>query len=119
MRLLPPRAHACLDFLSWWMFAAAPLCFAADTPDSAAIASRATGLLGFLVCICTRYPLGLIPLISFRTHGRLELASVPVLIAMPWLAGFASSAGARDFFVASGAALLLLWAVTDYDAAGD
>ncbi len=115
LHTLSARDHACFDLASRCSFAAAPLLFAESTPARATVASHVAGLLGCFVSICTRYPLGLFPLLSFRAHGRLELASVPVLIAAPWLLDFAGSAGARDYFVASGLGLLALWLATDYD----
>ena len=116
MKVIPPHLHALLDFLSWWVFVLAPRNFEAGAPPAAALGCYATALLGFVVCMCTRYPLGVVPLISFRTHGKLELAYVPVLLLWTWLMGFAHLDTARGFFVATGVALALLYWATDYDA---
>ena len=116
MKVIPPHVHALIDFVSWFVFLLAPHNFAADTPPAAAIGCYATALLGFAMCMCTRYPLGVVPLLSFRDHGKLELAYVPALLLWPWLAGFAGFETARGFFVATGVALALLYWATDYDA---
>jgi hypothetical protein len=99
------------------VFLLAPRHFEAGAPDSAALGCYMTALAAFLVCMCTRYPLGVVPLISFRTHGRLELAYVPLLLLWPWIAGFGQFEVARGFFVATGLALLLLYLGTDYEVA--
>lgn len=116
MKVIPPHLHALLDFLSWWVFLLAPRNFEAGAPPAAAVGCYATALLGFAVCMLTRYPLGVLPLISFRTHGKLELAYVPVLLLWPFVGGFAGYETACGFFLATGIALALLCAATDYDA---
>jgi hypothetical protein len=116
MKLISPQLHALLDFVSWFVFLLAPSHFEVGAPGSATLGCYLTAIAGFLVCMVTRYPLGVVPLISFRTHGRLELAYVPLLLIWPWLAGFAHLEVARGFFIATGIALLLLWMATDYEA---
>lgn len=118
MKVLSPRAHALLDFVSWWVFLLAPRRFHGETPAVADLACYLFALGGFAVCMCTRYPLGVLPLISFQTHGKIERLCVPVLILLPWLGGFSDVPGARAFFVMMGLALALLCWATDYDAAG-
>lgn len=117
MKFVSPQMHALLDFLSWWVFLLAPRHFDPGAPATASVGCYVTAFLGFAVCMLTRYPLGLMPVMSFRTHGRLELAYVPLMLAWPWIAGFAEYEVARGFFIATGLALLLLCIATDYDAA--
>ncbi len=116
MKLLSPALRALLDVVSWVVLLLAPRHFDASTSGSAATSTYALVGLSVVVCLCTRYPLGLVPLISLRTRGRLEPAAVPVILLWPWLAGFGHEEVARGFYIATGLALLMLWAGTDHDA---
>jgi hypothetical protein len=50
-------------------------------------------------------------------HGAVELVLSPLLIAMPWLAGFNYDSSSRIFFILAGLALFFVWLITDYKAA--
>jgi hypothetical protein len=63
--------------------------------------------------------LGLVGLIPFTIHGASEFLISFVLIAMPWVAGFAAEAPARNFFVGSGILIFVVWLTTDYKAAAE
>jgi hypothetical protein len=65
----------------------------------------------------TAFPLGLVGLIPFTIHAASEFLISFVLIALPWVAGFAAEAPARNFFVGSGILIFVVWLTTDYKAA--
>ncbi|MFC4425015.1 hypothetical protein [Deinococcus navajonensis] len=73
-------------------------------------------LLILLAVTTTRTPLGVVRLVPFRWHGRLELASVGVQLALPWLAGFAAERRARQFFLGFAVYNFLVWRATDWSA---
>ncbi len=75
------------------------------------------GLIALAVTT-TRTPLGVVRLVPFSWHGRLELASVGVQLALPWAAGFARDRRARTFFLGFATYNFLVWRATDW-AAGE
>lgn len=117
LRLLTPFAHGALDYLVVGAFAMAPALFAEGTPRAAVLACYGIAVAQWLLSTVTRYPFGIRGVIPFPAHGAVELVLAPLLVALPWIAGFAHAPLARNFFIASGAALLVVWLTTDYRAA--
>jgi hypothetical protein len=115
MKLLTPRAHGFLDYLVDVAFLSAPFIF--DYRGTPATIGWGLAAIHFVMTILTAFPLGIIKVIPFTVHGAIELLAALGLIAMPWVARFSHVEVARNFFVASGIAVLIVWAVTDYNAA--
>jgi hypothetical protein len=65
----------------------------------------------------TDQPLALSRLVPFRTHGTMELSSMPLFLALPWLTGATKNPTARNYFLALGALLFTVYNLTDWDAA--
>lgn len=55
-------------------------------------------------------------MIPFPVHGGLEALMAPLLVAAPWLVGFARVGSARTFYIAAGITLAAVWLLTDYKA---
>ena len=68
----------------------------------------------FALTILTRFPLGVLKYIGFPIHGAIEFVVGLLLIVLPWIASFARGVLSRNFFVAIGALILLIWFLTDY-----
>ncbi len=117
MKLLSPKIHGYIDYLTCAVFALAPAMFMIEGVPRAVMGCYviAGGLL--LVSLMTRYPLGVVRVVPFPVHGALELIGAPVIVAYPWLAGFAHIDMARNFYIIAGVAVFLLWLITDYRAA--
>jgi hypothetical protein len=117
MRWLSPKTHGILDYVASAVFVTAPILFMIDEHTSAVFGCYLIAAVLLMTSLLTRYPLGAVKLIPFRLHGTLEFVAAPLIIAYPWIAGFSEVPAARSFFVGSGAALFVLWAITDYRAA--
>ena len=52
--------------------------------------------------------------VRLHVHAAVELLLAILLILMPWIAGFAGGTLSRNFYVAVGVLLILLWALTDF-----
>jgi hypothetical protein len=115
MKFLSPKIHGFLDFaVILLLFIAPPLL---GFPGVAASVSYILGAAYLALVLLTAYPLGLAKLIPFTVHGTIELVLSPLLVAMPWLAGFSEYNAAQYFYVIGGIALFFVWLTTDYKAA--
>ncbi len=59
---------------------------------------------------------GVEPVLSLRTHGWIEAASLPPFLAVPFLTGAAFEPADRAFWIGPGAALATVCALTDWQA---
>lgn len=115
MKVLNSKVHGVIDYLVDLVFVFAPSVFGLS-PFVATICYTVAGV-HFLTSVCTQYELGLFKLIPFPLHGGIELVASIGLIFSPWILGFTAELDARDFFVASGAVIFLVWCLTDYRSA--
>jgi hypothetical protein len=115
MKLLTPKAHGFLDYLVDLAFVSAP--FVLDYRGIPAVIGWTLAGVHFVMTIMTAFPMGVVKVIPFTVHGAIELLAALALIAIPFLAGFSSVAAPRNFFIVSGLAILVVWAITDYKAA--
>lgn len=113
-KILNPRAHAVADYAVAGAFLV-----------GAAVLwrRRRRAAVGCLVCagttaatsLITDYPGGAWPLISFRTHGRIEAGLAGATAALPRVLGFSGKEESK-LFGAAALASTILTAATDYDA---
>jgi hypothetical protein len=112
MSILSPRVHGCVDYLAVIGFAAAPSVFALEaTPATLAYTLSGVHLV---LTLATDFPLGLVRAIPFPLHGLIEFAVAVVLLALPWVFGFAADEHARVFCIGASASVLAVFLLTDY-----
>ncbi|MBB6097198.1 hypothetical protein HNR42_000612 [Deinobacterium chartae] len=113
-KLLARRGHALVDCCAVLGLALAVPAARLEGPGRcAALAFVPAIALGI---VTTRTPLGLLPRVPFRWHGRVEIASIAAQVALPWLAGFADRPRERNFLLGLAAVNLLTWLATDWTA---
>jgi hypothetical protein len=67
-----------------------------------------------ILTLVTRFPLGAVKVLGFPLHGGIELIVGLLLVVLPWLASFSAGVKSRNFFVAVGLLIILIWFLTDY-----
>ena len=108
-KLLNRRGHALVDYLT------IPTLYSASTlQGSAGAAARFFSGMILTAVTTTKTPLGLVRVVPFRWHGRLELASVLVHYALPWLLGFQRQPRERNYWLLFASYNLLVWLLTDW-----
>lgn len=113
MKVLSPTLHGVIDYGTCAFLALAPSLFHLEGTYATVCYVLAAGYL--VISLLTNMPLGVAHLIPFPVHGRLELVSGLVLLASPWLFGFAQdNETARNLFVALGAVFLVVYFLTDW-----
>lgn len=113
MKVLSPPAQGALNYLliAWLVMGPTALSFS----GTYALACYLLAGLYLLVVLSTDFNMGVVRVLPYRMLGGLELGSALVFLASPFLFGFATAnPTARTFFMSFGAALLVLWALTDW-----
>ncbi|MGZ3422292.1 MAG: SPW repeat domain-containing protein [Polyangiales bacterium] len=107
MKVLSDRAHGRLDYVAIVYFAVAPSLFGFSGTPAAVFYVLAMVLLALTLSRAFR-------VISFRTHGAIELFVAALLIAMPLLGRYEGNAAARNVSLATAIVLGAFALLTDY-----
>ncbi len=111
LKIIPRPVHALLDYTWSAAFAGAPKAFGFENELNAVRLCRVQGSLVALASALTKYELGTLKLIPFKTHLKLDALGAAVGIASPWLLGFSDNKRARNtvlaFFLFKALAVLL------------
>lgn len=117
LTILSPKTHGILDYAAVLVFAIAPTLFSFG--DIAAYICYALAVAHLIVTLTTDYPMGIAGILSFTLHGMIELLVAIVLIVMPWFVFPPQLETERLFFLVAGVGLLVVWFITDYQAAAN
>jgi hypothetical protein len=112
LKFLSPKVHGMLDYATVLVFIGAPSLI--GMVGIAAKLSYALAAIHLALTLLTDFPCGAFQAIPLSIHGWVELAVVPTIIATPWIFRFGTHA--RAFYIAAGAAIFIIWSVTDYGA---
>jgi peptidoglycan/LPS O-acetylase OafA/YrhL len=116
MRFIDARTHAIIDVVLIFVFVLAPTFFGLGGSPQAI--SYIMALLFLLLLLLTRYPAGRWKTISFFVHGIVEIIVGVALVTLPSYGGYAPGSPARRFYIFVGAAILVVWALTNYGSRG-
>jgi hypothetical protein len=116
MKLLSPKLHGIIDYVSVGGLVLAPTLFGL-TGVGAGLAYALAGV-HLTMTLLTAFPLGLIKLVPLRLHGIVEIVVGISLLVAPWALATVLDLGGngRLFYSAFGAVLIGVWFVTDYGA---
>ena len=112
MRILDARLHGILDLVTVLIFVLAPTVFGLG--GSPAAIAYTLALVHLVLTLLTRFPMGIWKVIPFVVHGIVELVVGVALLILPSYAGYAPGSPARRFYLAIGAVILIVWALTAY-----
>ncbi len=112
MKFISAKVHGCLDYVVVLLFLAAPSLF--HFTMIPAVIAYILGGVHLLLTLLTSFSLGVSKVIPLKWHGVIEMIVGPVLIMLPFIAGFASEAAAGCFYTVIGIVILLVWGFTDY-----
>jgi len=89
MRVIPTRAHGVLDYLVGILLILAPMLLGFADRGPAQLVPQVLGVATIGLAMLTNYELGLLRLIPMQVHLVVDFASGVLLLASPWLFGFA------------------------------
>ncbi len=115
MRVLGAVSHGVIDYLMVILLAIGPS--VAGFTGRQAMMCYGLAVVHFLLTIITRFPLGITKTLPFWLHGTVEIIVALLLIILPWLAHFSAGVHSRNFFVAIGVLIAVIWALTNYRSA--
>lgn len=113
MRFVTPRLHRILDFVTIAAFALAPT--VVPLSGGAAVVAYALAIVHLVVTLVTKFPGTSNRLLPLKAHGTLETIVGIALIVLPFGAGWTDRA--RPFFLVAGAVILVVGAISRYEAA--
>jgi hypothetical protein len=112
MKVISPRMHGYLDFLTVALFLLAPtLLGLSQVPAMLAYSLAAIHLM---VTLASDFPFGIVKIIPFTVHGWIERLVGPSLIAVPFILNFATEEAARNFYITVGLVIIIIGMLTDY-----
>lgn len=89
MRFIDTRTHGYMDYLMGIFLIVSPWIFRLDPGEPEGIILIILGAMALVYSLMTRYELGMMKVLSMKTHLTLDVLSGIVLAASPWLFGFA------------------------------
>lgn len=114
MKVISPRTHGYLDFLTVVIFLLAPTLLGLG--ELSAILAYSLAVVHLIVTLASDFPFGVVKLIPFTVHGWIERMVGPLLIAIPFILNFSNEEAARNFYIAMGAIIIVVGMLTDYQA---
>ena len=112
MRVIGAFSHGIIDYATVILLALGPS--VSGFRGKQALMCYALALVHFMLSVITRYPLGVSKSLPFPIHGAIEFVVAILLIILPWLANFSAGVHSRNFFLAIGMLVLIIWILTDY-----
>jgi len=113
MRVIGPLAHGIIDYAMVILLVVGPSVAGFRNPKQVMMC-YGLAAAHFLLTFITRFPLGVLKSLPFVLHGMVEIVVAILLIILPWLANFSAGVNSRNFFVAIGAIILIIWMLTDF-----
>ena len=112
MKVISPRAHGYLDFLTVFIFLLAPVLLGLTHLPSAI--SYCLAAIHLIVTLTSDFPFGVVKFIPFNVHGWIERLVGPLLIAIPFILGFTDEEAAKNFYIGMGVVVIAIGMLTDY-----
>jgi len=106
-RSIGPVSHGILDYALAIILAIGPS--VAGFASKQAIWCYIFAAVLFVLALLTQ-----MKFIRLPVHGAVELLLAILLVLMPWLANFSRGVLSRNFYVAVGLLMIVLWALTDF-----
>lgn len=95
-KVISPKAHAIIDYVTIGTFGLLAYLFWKEN-KRAAIAATTCGLAELTTALLTDFPGGVAPLISFPTHGRIDMGLAATCVSLPNLMRFDNEPEAKWF----------------------
>lgn len=99
LQIIPRPIHAVLDYVYGATALMAPKVVGFDDDDTARTISTVMGVGALASGLTTRHEGGVVKLVPFNTHLKIDAIASALSFAAPWLLGFAHNVRARNAIV--------------------
>ncbi|QJQ95831.1 MULTISPECIES: SPW repeat protein [Halomonadaceae] len=89
MRFISTRTHGMVDYIVGLFLIVSPFLFGFADGTAAQWVPIVLGVAALIYSVCTKYELGLVPMIPMPMHLTLDVMSGILFVISPWLFGFA------------------------------
>jgi hypothetical protein len=114
LNTISPKVHGYLDYGMAANLIAGPFIYGFNKKDRLATTiSMSAGFAALGLSLLTKYPLGALRVIPFKTHGAIETAAASFLAVAPLLFNFKKTS-TTNFLAITGLAYLGVIAMTNY-----
>ena len=112
-KVLSPKGHAIADYITAGAFLATAAVYWGRN-KRAALGCLVCGGAELIVSLLTDYPGGVADVISYRTHGKIDLGLAAMSATMPEFMAFADDRE-KTFFLAQAAGITAITNLTDFE----
>ncbi len=112
-KVISPKVHAVADYAMAAGAIAAAIAFFKGGHKIAGVGALIAGAVEVTNPVITDFPGGIFKLISFPTHGRIDVGAASMVASLPKLLGFSGDAESKFFYVHAAAATAVV-AMTDF-----
>lgn len=112
-KVISPKTHAIIDYVNIGTFGLLAYLFWRNNNKRAAIAASTCGMSELTTTLLTDFPGGVAPLISFPTHGRIDMGLAATCVSLPNLMGFDDEPEAKWFRIL-GLSITAVTGMTDF-----
>jgi hypothetical protein len=99
LHIIPRPVHAVLDYLYGATALMTPKVVGFEDNSPAKVTGTVIGVAALLSGLTTRHEGGVVKLLSFNTHLKLDMAGAALALAAPWLLGFSHHTRARNTII--------------------
>lgn len=111
MKILSPRMHGVLDYVTVLVFALAPTLF--DLAGVAATLAYALAAVHLVLTLITNFPMGIAGVVPLHVHGIIELLVAISLMGIGMF-NFGTETTAGLFYLLVGLVILVVWVLSSY-----
>ncbi len=115
---IPRSAHGVLDYVYAAALAASPFLFGFTHVREASLAAWAFAAVVLIVTLLTRFEAGVWRVVPYRMHLLGDVLGNVLMLAAPWMLGFADESAARNTFLGFGLLGLVAVALSRTDEMG-
>lgn len=112
MKIIDAKVHGMIDYLVVAFLILSPTIFGMN--ETTSMVTYALGGIHLILTLLTDFDYGRFSVLSFKTHGFIEIMVAMALVPIALLLGDEETAFARQYFLALAGVIFVVWVLTNY-----